>query len=200
MIQNVETPYYISKSDRFIKNRVKNCSTTLISSFKSYMTGLKFHKYVEKPSKNRIYLCVIEPDNKYDTNAIAIFANNDRIGYVPKELSSRVCNLFQENVAMLCYCLGRTTEFSSQCVYSLFKVDQEEEKQYQVIQKPLISCRVDTTCTLCFIRNVSTVNIPCKHSQYCDICVKTKTPKICMLCKEDVSEFQLHSEFFKMEL
>ena len=127
-VSSLRRPYHVERCEGFIKSRVgPQKSVSLVGSFKAYITGLKYHRYVEKPSKDRIYLCLLNPDNKFDPNTIGIYANQSRIGYAPRDLCGHVSqnpqfNLTNETVAMLCYCLGRTTENSSQCVYNIFQV------------------------------------------------------------------------------
>jgi hypothetical protein len=121
---------HVQRCEGFIKSRVeKGSNIDLIGSFKSYVTGLKFHKYVEKPSSDRIYLCLPNPDNKFDPLAIGVYANQSRIGFVPKDLclhTKENFNLQDGSVAMLCYCTGNTTDVSSQCVYNIFKVSKDD--------------------------------------------------------------------------
>jgi hypothetical protein len=119
---NEKTPFHVKRSVKFLQNRFPKSDLLLIGSFRSYITGLKYHKYVEQPSKGRIYLCVAEPHNKYDKNCIAVYANQQKIGYVPRDLSKKLSSNDMEITALLCYCLGNTTEFSSQCIYNIFKV------------------------------------------------------------------------------
>ena len=133
----VHTLYHVKHCEKFIKNRVsptnkENVKIELVGSFKSYMTGLKYHKYVEKPSKDRIYLCLPNPNNKFDANALGVYANQTRIAFVPRDLCAHVAENFEVNdptTAVLCYCTGKTTETSSQCVYNVFRVRSNTNHQ-----------------------------------------------------------------------
>ncbi len=43
-----------------------------------------------------------EPDNEHDTNAVGIFYNDVKIGYVPKTLSELVTNILLQDVKVCC--------------------------------------------------------------------------------------------------
>lgn len=177
---------YIPKCVNFIKNRIPRKSIRFTNAYKSYITGLKYHKYVEKPSNNRIYLCMPEPNNKFDSNAIAVFANNERIGFVPKDLCSKVNLIFQkqiEDTIMLCYCTGKTTDFSSQCIYAVFKVVSPTE-------------HVDS-CTECKRNVPEQVNLPCQHATFCIKCSSTIKEMVCTLCFSNISSFRSCQDMYQ---
>jgi hypothetical protein len=123
MSTDSEPPYYVAKSVKYLQNRLPGYEVRLSGCYKSYITGLKYHKHVEVPSKNRIYLCLPEKDNKFDPNAVGVYAAQTRIGFIPKDLATKVFPMLQnspESTALLCYCFGNTTALSSQCCYNLF--------------------------------------------------------------------------------
>jgi hypothetical protein len=98
---------------------------TLIEYTRSYIAGLKYHKNQETPTKNKIYLCLLDANNQFDTKAVGIYSNKKRIGFVPQVLSKSVhehLSATPESTAVLCYCFGFTTEKSSQCMYLTFKI------------------------------------------------------------------------------
>jgi hypothetical protein len=119
------TPSYVLKSKKYLQNRLPGQEVRFVESYKSFITGLKYHKYTEIPSKNRIYLCLHEKANKFDDNAIGIYASQVRIGFMPKHLAQTLAPMMYQcpdSSALLCYCFGNTTPISSQCVYNFFHV------------------------------------------------------------------------------
>ena len=120
-----ETPYHVIRCIHFLQNRLPNRDIRLLKSFRSFITALKFHRYAETPSKNRIYLCIPDPDNEYDPYAIGVHANVERLGFVPRELAAHVGPQFDAtDTVMLCYCTGQTTGISSQCIYHIFHMSE----------------------------------------------------------------------------
>jgi len=97
----------------------------LLGSYVSYMTGLYFHRFGEKPEAKRIYACLPEVDNKFDANAIGVYSFGKRIAYVPKDLAARVAEQFNglsPQVLLVSYCTGYCTKRSAQCFYNLYAV------------------------------------------------------------------------------
>jgi hypothetical protein len=120
-----DVPYYVLKCVKFLQNRVPNMDIHLIDKTSSYITGLKYHKYKEVPSKNRIYLCLPEQDNKVDPTSVGIYSNQIRIGFMPGFFSQKIHKNLKsspESTAVLCYCFGHTTQISAQCVYLMFEL------------------------------------------------------------------------------
>jgi hypothetical protein len=180
-----DVSYHITKCSNYLKNRLKDSKNQSLESEKSYITGLKFHRNCEKPSKNRIYLCLIEPDNKFDENAIAVIASQVRIGYVPREMSEVFCPRLKAdpNLVLLCYCVGGTTEVSSQCFYNLFSINFPKNASDAAGSLE--------ECVLCFEKaKLNRKNVPCSCRIYCDKCINTVGPKSCLVCKEAIVKFE----------
>jgi hypothetical protein len=114
--QKMSIPYHVQNSKHFIQTRLLDKQVIFKGSYKSYISGLKFHHNVEKPSQNRIYLCLPLVKNK---KKLGVYAKDIKIGFVPKGLPFE---LDSDSTIILCYCTGRTTKLSSQCFYNVFKV------------------------------------------------------------------------------
>ena len=96
-----------------------------LAAYESYMTALYYHRNGPPPKMHQIYDCKLEINNKYDPNAIGIYQGCQRIAYVPTELSKHLSDRFRSSpitIILLAYCKGHTTARSSQCFYTLFKI------------------------------------------------------------------------------
>ena len=61
--------------------------------FKSIIRGYHVYKEIWKPVTEEILPTKREPDNKHDSDAIAIMKSEDVVGHVPKDIS-RICSTF----------------------------------------------------------------------------------------------------------
>lgn len=99
----------------------------LLASYPSYMTGLLFHKYEEKPEEHKVYLCLPEPSNSYDAQALAILSSrNKRIAFAPRVITEHMASAFPGLYAGTClavaYCTGFCTPKSAQCIYNVYQI------------------------------------------------------------------------------
>lgn len=99
----------------------------LSGSYSSYMTGLQYHSFT-KPETQKIYMCKSDPENQYDSNAIGVYNQNNRLAYVPKLMakfiSEKIQNLMSTGEVQTCLlvavCTGKCSEKSVQCIYNLY--------------------------------------------------------------------------------
>lgn len=69
---------------------------------------------------------VFEPDNKYDTNAIAIYVEGKQIGYVERDLTAHVRDLIESGKLKSAYCqiVGGK--------YKIYDSDEESIEKYEI--------------------------------------------------------------------
>ena len=185
-------PYHVTRCTKFLDNRLPDKNFKLVGSFKSFITSLKFHRFSEKPTKDRIYICMPDANNTHDANAIGVHANIERLGYVPKDLAEHIrpkINL--STTVVLAYCTGRTTKVSSQCIYHIFESSPRiiEGSSGSTLLTPVEGnpqSITGTNCTLCVNHVANVHNFPCGHVQYCHKCILEFTPPVCTKCRETI--------------
>jgi hypothetical protein len=175
----------VQRCQGFLRKRMPDQTFDLVGSYRSYITGLKFHPNAEKPSYGRIYICMPDFNNAFDKNAIGVHANIERIGYLPKELAAHIRgNIDPDQTVVLAFCTGRTTKVSSQCCYHLFQLAPASPETEQAKDKQA------EPCVLCREQVAALVNLPCQHVQYCSSCVAKTEPDVCTQCRKIIETFE----------
>lgn len=70
-----------------------------------FVAGVQHHeldKVISDLDKGSILELVPEPENKYDSNAVAIKFNDTMLGYVPRKVSAEVSALFETESVIKC--------------------------------------------------------------------------------------------------
>ncbi len=116
------------KASQALLHAQGHVNVELLGSFPLYMTGLKYHQV--PPVQNQVYMCRPEKGNKFDHNAVGIYAGVDRIAYMPKVLTAHIQHIFRshaaESFSVICFCSGRPSEASCQCIYNVYGVYQSQ--------------------------------------------------------------------------
>jgi hypothetical protein len=193
---------HLEESSRMLKERGYP-QIQLLGSFPSYMTGLMFHKYEEKPEEHKVYLCLPEPSNPHDPQALGILSSqNKRIAFVPRIMSEHFAQTFPGVYSGVCmlvaYCIGYCTPKSAQCIYNVYQIigatpfipqlTTSPTSSYIHVPPPPPSQSLRATCTICkeeanrFIR-------PCGHYACCVNCTSRLFGLACPSCQTTVTGF-----------
>lgn len=165
-----------------LKSRGLQQQVQLIASYPSYMTGLMFHKYEEKPEEYCVYSCVPEPSNPHDPNAFGVLSSrNKRIAFVPKVMSAHLVSahpgIFHGSVLVVAYCTGGCTEKSAQCIYNVYQIATINPPPYQ---------QPGTLCTVCR-GPANRWILPCRHFSCCIGCSPRLVNLACPMCRTIVT-------------
>lgn len=114
-----------------------------------FVRGFQFYngpKILKELNKNDLLDLVREPDNEYDDCAIALYHNEHKIGFIPREENMILSILLDANLLKLQAEIGkiepkaRTWENVFVAIYALREIDQplsaEDKRDYHFIQTP----------------------------------------------------------------
>lgn len=194
---------HLEESAQYLMRRRGYVALQISASYASYMTGLMFHKYEEKPEEYRVYLCMSEPNNPYDADAIGIISDqNKRIAFAPRELSAELAarRFSGPSFVTVAYCTGRCSPKSVQCIYNVFQVVSPTERSivtyavsehsgpYGAVQAaaPILSSTLPAQCVTCR-GPADRVVLPCRHHVCCARCVSGLLGHRCPNCQIPVS-------------
>lgn len=181
-----------------LKSRGLQQQVQLIASYPSYMTGLMFHKYEEKPEEYCVYSCVPEPSNPHDPNAFGVLSSrNKRIAFVPKVMSAHLVSahpgILQGSAVVVAFCTGGCTEKSAQCIYNVYHVmappmmqPMSAAPQQQIVPSQPSGGVGGILCTVC--RGPANRWIsPCRHYACCVGCSYRLINLSCPACHTQVT-------------
>lgn len=184
----------------------------LLASYPGYLTGLMFHKYEEKPEEHKVYLCLPEPNNPHDSQALAILSSrNQRIAFVPKvfteQWSSTFPGLYTGACWAVAYVTSPPTAKSAQCIYNIyFNADPQQQMPpfWTCQQTPLpayvpaaapplssaapvvaSSAALNVPCTVCR-GPANRFILPCRHYACCASCSARLLGQACPTCQQPV--------------
>lgn len=164
----------------------------LLASYPLYMTGLMFHKYEEKPEEHKVYICLPEPNNPHDPQALGILSSrNKRIAFVPRVLTEHLSTVFpgiySGSDLVVAYCTGGCTPKSAQCLYNVYRVLQAlyPPPPSQPLAPPT-SPTLSAMCTACR-GPASYFILPCRHYACCQNCASALYQRACPTCQALVS-------------
>ena len=168
----------------------------LLASYPSYMTGLMFHKYEEKPEDHKVYVCLPEPNNPHDPHAMGIISSrNKRIAFVPRVLTehfySAFPGLFSGTCVLAAYCIGFCTPKSAQCLYNVYQVVGATPMfsmapPPSTPAAPTVPCTMHVPCTMCR-GPANRFIIPCRHYACCTNCTAQLIGRACPSCQSIVT-------------
>ena len=168
---------------RLLQNRRVGYAQFAGASFASYMTGLGYHKYEEKPEEHHCYVCLPDLGNKYDVNALSVLSDaNKRIAFVPRDLCAHIAERYPDVRSrawiVVAYCTGRCTPKSAQCIYNVFQILSAAPAP---VAAPAFTSG-QTCCTMCgqlADRHI----LPCKHFACCYSCIPSVQGCVCPSCR-----------------
>lgn len=73
--------------------------------YSEYIKGFQFNEgksFLLKFKKGEVLIMQREPENDYDENAVAIYWNNKKIGYLPVMENVSISNMLDQNIALTC--------------------------------------------------------------------------------------------------
>lgn len=123
---------HLEETQRFLLARGYQ-QVQLLASYPGYMTGLMFHKYEEKPEEHKLYVCLPEPNNPHDAQALGIVsARYKRIAFVPRVFTEHWSSAFPGVYTGMCvvvaYCTGHCTPKSAQCLYNVYQITGSQQQ------------------------------------------------------------------------
>jgi hypothetical protein len=174
---------HLEESVKFLRAR-GYMNLELTGSFASYMTGLQYHNHA-KPQNQYIYICNSDPNNKYDSNAIGVYDDQQkRLAYVPKHLAKHITDKIRvhmdsgevKSCVLVAFCCSNGTSKSAQCIYNLY-----------VNLKPATATMEYSVGEKCVYCSALTSGwLSCGHHPACDSCVNLYSPCRCPSCHQVV--------------
>lgn len=176
----------------------------LLGSYPSYMTGLMFHKYEEKPEAHKVYLCLPEPHNPHDKQAVGVFSSrNKRMAFVPQVITEfwtlTFPGLYTGQCLAVAYCTGFCTQQSAQCLYNVYHVldapvFNQAMLQAHVPSRAMLAApptpppppALHAPCVLCN-GPANRFILPCQHYACCTSCATVLYQQACPTCRLPVS-------------
>lgn len=186
---------HLEESVKFLQAHGYN-NLELSGSYASYMTGLQYHSHA-KPENQYLYMCVSDPDNKYDANAIGVYDEEQkRLAYVPKHLAKHVTEKIQQHMAsgevkncvLVAFCSSKCTDRSAQSIYNLYvnlkPAPQATYESESSVRGPPPAYS-DGGCMCC--GGVTKYYTVCQHHKICEECSLQYSPLTCPSCGKVVA-------------
>jgi len=93
-------PFYELSKELDLLKKINNDELIELNEF--YITGLEYYDAKELDFSDIDYLSLhLEPNNEYDENAIEIYYQDEKVGYVPKNENSLITKMMQQNVNII---------------------------------------------------------------------------------------------------
>ncbi len=90
-------PFYELSEELDLLKKISNNELIELNEF--YITGIEYYDAKEIDFSEVKFLTLqLEPDNDYDTNAIEIYFNDMKVGYIPKEENSLIAKMMRQDV------------------------------------------------------------------------------------------------------
>jgi hypothetical protein len=133
------------------KNWVKSYRKIYLLQF--FVRGFQFAdglKILEQMEENQMLELVREPENKYDTNAIALYFNEHKIGFVPKEKNEILARLMDSETIVLMAEIVKIepTAKAWENVFATIYILKEETEPFGANEKPLTQVKTPKYYTL----------------------------------------------------
>jgi hypothetical protein len=100
-----------------------------------YIAGVKFHdlpKVIDSLIEGDLLDLVPEPENKFDSNAVAIKINGTMLGYVPKQISAEVSAAIEacgeENVKCEITILDSSASPWQMCKVKVYEIESDDDE------------------------------------------------------------------------